>query len=239
MQSAAKARSSRAQSLSDAIEHDIVTGVFKAGVRLDEVRLAERYGVSRTPIREAFMQLASAGLVEIRPYRGAFVVEIGAAELIEMFEVMAELEGMCGRLAARRVTPERLAALLTAHKRCLEAEQSGDADAYYYANQVFHHELYRSSNNSFLERQATSLHRRLRPYRRLQLRVPGRVGTSRQEHQAIVDAIAAGDSDAAEAALKEHILIQGSRFSDFIEALQEAPVTTEPQMTHTSAVNRP
>lgn len=223
MQKTQKAKPSRVHALRDSIEHDIVTGIFVAGERLDEARLAERYGVSRTPVREALMQLASAGMVEIRPHRGAFVVELSATELIEMFEVMAELEGMCGRLAARRITPDRLAVLLAAHQFCQEAEQQGDADAYYYANEAFHYEIYASSRNTFLEKQAGALHKRLKPYRRLQLRVPGRVGSSRAEHQAIVDAIAAGDAEAAQRALNAHILIQGSRFSDFIAALRDGP----------------
>ena len=223
MQSSAGKRASRGASLSDTIEADIVTGVFGAGDRLDEARLAQRYAVSRTPIREALRQLASAGMVDIRPHRGAFVVELSASELIEMFEVMAELEGMCGRLAARRLTPDRQAALLERHNACLRAEQDADADAYYYANEAFHQEIYGASRNDFLERQALALHKRLKPYRRLQLRTPDRVRSSREEHQKIVDAICTGDGAEAERALKAHILIQGSRFSDFISALQHTP----------------
>lgn len=221
MQNDASKHAIRGASLSDAIEHDIVTGVFASGDRLDEARLAQRYAVSRTPIREALRQLASAGLVEIRPHRGAFVVELSATELVEMFEVMAELEGMCGRLAARRLTPDREAGLLRHHEDCLRAEQDGDTDAYYYTNEAFHQEIYGASRNGFLQRQALTLHKRLKPYRRLQLRTPGRVHNSRQEHQEIVDAICAGDGETAERALKAHILIQGSRFSDFIAALQD------------------
>ncbi len=228
MQSESKPRASRGTALRDAIEQDIVTGLFASGDRLDEVTLAQRYNVSRTPIREALMQLASSGLVEIRPHRGSFVVDLSPSELVEMFEVMAELEGMCGRLAARRITPDRQAALLRANAACQEAEQQGDADAYYYANEVFHHEIYASSRNAFLEQQARALHKRLKPYRRLQLRAPGRIGSSRKEHQDIVDAISMGDAAAAETALRAHVLIQGSRFSDFIAALQDRPRAGSP-----------
>lgn len=219
---AARSRN-RAAPLSDLIEDDILTGVFAAGERLDEARLAQRYEVSRTPVREALRQLASSGMIDLRPNRGAFVMELSATELVEMFEVMAELEGMCGRLAARRLTPDRHAALLERNAACLHAETHGNEDAYYYANEAFHQEIYAASRNGFLERQAIALHKRLKPYRRLQLRNPGRVTTSSQEHQRILDAICAGDEAGAEKALKSHIMIQGSRFSEFLAALERRP----------------
>ena len=89
--------------IKQALEQEIVVGQLPPGKRLDEVQLAERFQVSRTPIREALQLLAANGLVQRFPRRGAFVTEIGIDSLIEMFEVMAELEGMCGRLAARRM----------------------------------------------------------------------------------------------------------------------------------------
>src|SRR4029453_2541526 len=96
----------RAEALRDEIEQDIVTGRLKPGERLDEQSLAARFAVSRTPIREALMQLASTGLVSLQPRRGAFVASLSFKDVIERFEVMAALEGMCGSLAARRITPE-------------------------------------------------------------------------------------------------------------------------------------
>ena len=90
----------RAEALRDKIEQDIVTGRFQPGERLDEQSLADRFGVSRTPIREALMQLASTGMVELHSRRGAFVASLGFKEIIERFEAMAALEGMCGALAA-------------------------------------------------------------------------------------------------------------------------------------------
>ena len=94
----------RADALRDQLEQDIVTGALRPGERLDEQSLAARFGVSRTPIREALMQLASAGLVELQARRGAFVASLSLREVIERFEVMAALEGACGALAARRMT---------------------------------------------------------------------------------------------------------------------------------------
>ena len=91
----------RAETLREALEQDIVTGKFRPGDRLDEQSLAARFEVSRTPIREALMQLASTGLVELQARRGAFVASLSFKDVVERFEVMAGLEGMCGALAAR------------------------------------------------------------------------------------------------------------------------------------------
>lgn len=205
--------------LRDEIENGIVTGEFAPGERLDEVQLANRFGVSRTPIREALMQLSAIGLVETRPRRGAVVVDPGPDRIYEMFEVMAELEGMAGALAARRHTEDDRAALLASHKRCERSAASGDTDSYYYDNEVFHHAIYEASHSAFLAEQCSAMHRRLRPYRRLQLRVRNRMKASFAEHAGIVEAILAGDAEAARTRLRGHIAVQGDRFGDLIANL--------------------
>lgn len=207
------------QKLRDEIENGIIIGTFGPGDRLDEVQLASRFGVSRTPIREALIQLGAIGLVEIRPRRGAVVVDPGPNQIYEMFEVMAELEGMAGAHAARRHTEGDRARLLAAHGKCERSATDGDADAYYYDNERFHHAIYEASHSSFLNDQCAALHRRLRPYRRLQLRVRNRMKTSFAEHARIVEAILAGEADAARNLLRSHVIVQGDRFSDLISSL--------------------
>lgn len=214
----------RADALRDQLEQDIVTGVLPPGERLDEQSLAARFGVSRTPIREALMQLASAGLVELQPRRGAFVATLSLKEVIERFEVMAALEGACGALAARRITEPERRGLIEAHEACAREASGGNADAYYYANERFHRRIYDACHNMFLAEQARQLHERLKPYRRLQLQARSRVSSSLAEHQAIVDAILAGESGKAEQLLKDHILIQGERLADFIASFDTAAV---------------
>ncbi|HEY6898621.1 MAG TPA: GntR family transcriptional regulator [Rhodocyclaceae bacterium] len=211
----------RSEQLGEEIEERIVTGVYPPGTRLDEQELADSFGVSRTPVREALIQLASSGLIEIRPRRGATVPEIDASRVCEMFEVMAEIEAMCARLAARRITPAEQAALEAAHRACEGARDAGDPDTYYQLNEVFHQRIYGASHNAFLADQATALHRRLRPYRRLQLRVRNRMATSFSEHQAIVDAINAGDGDRAAELLRSHVTVQGERFADLVANLRD------------------
>lgn len=209
----------RAELLRESIEEMIAVGKLRPGQHLDEVTLAEEFGVSRTPIREALIQLASMGIILMRPRRGAVVAEIGPQQLIEMFEVMAEFEAMCGKLAARRMSPAEHATLLAAHQACKNARDGADPNEYFYMNEAFHEQIYAGSHNTFLAAQARSLHRRLRPYRRLQLRVRDRVRASYDEHEEIVRAIIAGDSDLTADLVRQHITIQGQRFADLIASL--------------------
>lgn len=209
----------RSEQLREAIEERIATGVYAPGKHLDETELAGEFGVSRTPIREALIQLNSAGLIEMRPRRGAIVSEIAPQRLLEMFELMAELEAMCGRLAARRLSAAEEAALLAAHRACEAARDAGDPDAYFRLNEVFHHSIYAASHNGFLAEQAAQLHRRLRPYRRLQLRIRDRLKASFSEHDGIVRAIVAGDGEQAAELLRRHITVQGERFADLVASL--------------------
>ena len=211
----------RNASLRESIEEMIATGKLSPGQHLDETELATQYGVSRTPVREALIQLASMGIIVIRPRRGAVVAEIGPQQLVEMFEVMAEFEAMSGRLAARRMSPAEHAAMLAAHRACSDACEAHDADAYFYQNELFHDAIYAGSHNAFLAEQARALHRRLRPYRRLQLRVRDRLANSYSEHEAVVQAIIAGDGERTAGLLRGHIMIQGQRFADLMASLDQ------------------
>lgn len=206
-----------AASVRESLENAIAWGEFAPGSRLEEEELAARFGVSRTPVREALQQLAAAGLIEIRPRRGATVAVATPEKLYEMFEVMAELEALCARMAARRLTPEGLAALRAANRAC--AENRADPDAYYAANEEFHQTIYALAGNGFLAEEASRLQKRLRPYRRLQLRVRNRVAASYAEHEAIIAALEASEGDEAARILRDHVRVQGERFSDLVASL--------------------
>jgi DNA-binding GntR family transcriptional regulator len=206
--------------LRDKIEAEIVNGAFIPGQRLDEVSVAERFGVSRTPVREALMQLASTGLVEIRPRRGAIVAQIGAEQLVQMFEVMAEFEAMAGRLAARRYTDADGEHIMEVHRRCAEAVAAEDRARYYEENARFHDAIYAATHNDFLVEQAMMLNRRLRPYRRFRQRYRNRMHISFGEHQQIVEALFEMDSDRAGDLLRRHIAMSGEEFNDFLASLR-------------------
>ncbi|MBX9931330.1 MAG: GntR family transcriptional regulator [Methylobacterium sp.] len=206
--------------LRQTIEDEIVDGRLPLGARLDETQLAERFGVSRTPIREALLQLAMTGLVEIKARRGAIVSAPEPQVLIAMFETMAEIEASCGRFAARRLIPQDEADLKASLAACAVLAEANDPEGYYQENYVFHTVIYRACRNAFLCEQARLLHRRLTPFRRLQLRARNRLGQSFAEHEAIVDAVMKGDEVRAAEALRLHVVVQGDRFSDLVASLK-------------------
>jgi len=213
---------SRADTIAKELEQLIFSGEFVDGDRLDENKLANRFGVSRTPVREAFQKLSLSGLVEQLPRRGVFVRQPGPVELLEMFEVMAEIEAVCGRLAARRISDAALETLQDANAKCQTAVNAGDADAYYRENERFHHLIYRQSGNGFLEQEALRLHRRLKPYRRIQLLLRGRMKQSMAEHKAIVLALIDADPIRAADALRDHVAVQGEKFHHLMASLKTA-----------------
>lgn len=202
-----------------ALESEIVSGALGPGERLDETVLARRFEVSRTPVREALMQLASGGLIEMRPRQGAIVATVTAKQLFEMFEVMSELEAQCAKFAARRMTEVEHEKLRRAIEACQEAADKGSADAYYDANQAFHETIYAGSHNSFLEQQTTALRNRLSGYRRIQLHRGARILSSLSEHKQVMAHIMAGDGDGASEAMRSHVMIQGDGFIDLLSSL--------------------
>lgn len=213
---------SRTDSIADDLEEMIFTGQFKDGDRLDEIRLAARFNVSRTPIREALQRLVSSGLAAQLPRRGVFVRQPGPVELMEMFETMAEIEGVCGRLAARRISDTALQDLVAANARCQDAITARDTDGYYRENELFHQIIYRQSGNGFLEKEALRLQHRLKPFRRIQLRLRGRMAQSMAEHETIVSALTDGDSTRAAEALRDHVAVQGEKFHHLMSHLKSS-----------------
>lgn len=212
----------RADCIADDLEGLIFDGTFADGERLDEVQLASRFSVSRTPIREALQRLAQSGLVVQIPRRGVFVRQPGPVELLEMFEVMAELEAVCARLAASRISDGGLKDLHDANRLCKAVVEAQDTDAYYRENERFHAILYRQSGNGFLEQECLRLQRRLQPFRRAQLRVRGRMRQSMAEHEAIVAAIEAADGEKAAEAIRNHVSVQGEKFHHLMASLKPA-----------------
>jgi DNA-binding GntR family transcriptional regulator len=204
------------------VEEQIATGQLKDGEKLDEASLAERFKVSRTPVREALLQLVGSGLATQIPKRGCFVKAPSFREMIEMFEVMSELEGMCARLAARRISDQQLGELKAANTGCEEAIQASDSDLYYHKNVEFHECIYTACGNSFLANETRSLRRRLQSFRRLQLRVRGRMPQSLAEHFEIIEAIEKGDAEKADLISRQHVMIQGERFNDLLVHMEES-----------------
>lgn len=211
----------RADQIAEALEQLVFQGEYEDGQRLDEIKLAAHYQVSRTPVREALQRLVMSGMAEQIPRRGVFVRQPGPVELLEMFETMAELEAACGRFAAARMTDAGIDRLSEANERCKAAVNREDASGYYDENERFHQEIYRGATNAFLQNEALRLQNRLKPYRRVQLRFRGRMAQSLAEHEAIVDAIRSGNGELASNTLRKHVTVQGEKFQQLMAVLKK------------------
>lgn len=209
------------------IEEDIISGALPPGTHLDEVQLSQRFGLSRTPLREALAQLRSSGLVEGRARTGTFVTRLGIKSILECLAMTAEIEAIAADWAARRMSADEIDELGVLLDGCTTAKLSGDPDAYFRANRRFHAAIYAGAHNRYVAQTADFLFLKAAPYRRLQLRQPGRIANSLDEHGAIVDAIAARDSATARRIIHGHILIQGDRFMEFISQLPDSFIARE------------
>jgi DNA-binding GntR family transcriptional regulator len=210
--------------LRNRLEEMIVSGSLKPGERLDEVELAARFKVSRTPVREALKALSATGLVDIRGRQGITVAIISIPILLEMFQMMAALEGLCAKLAARRATVGEKAALREIHGRLINALSTSDPDNFYAINSEFHELLYDAAHTHFLAGQTRALRRRVAAYRRYVTYQPGRMAATIGEHERILDAIERADAETAFKAASEHVNLLGDDMADFIAALPPALV---------------
>ena len=202
----------QADRLAEAIAESVLSGEFQPGFRLDEGMLADRFGVSRTPVREALRLLASTGLIHVKPRRGASVADATSAQLETLFGAMAEIEATCARLAAMSMTPIERRRLQGNHDAMAALVLSEDVDAYAAANVGFHTLIYQGAHNSVLSDFAAGMRRRLAPFRRAQFRTEGRTSHSHAEHGAIVKAILACDASAAHAAMFHHMSLVEDSF---------------------------
>ena len=184
----------------------IVAGLFKPGERLDEIGLATRFSVSRTPIREALGQLAAMGLVSRRPNRGAVVAQFSPEHLVNLIEVMAELEGTCARLAAERMSGLERQRLETEHLRAAQMVRLDQRDLYAAHDTLFHARVQAGAGNPRLSEMAALSRSRLTPFRADLFADPNRLARSYEEHEMIVTAILRADGDTAEKLMREHIL---------------------------------
>jgi len=216
---------SLADEVTAALERDIVLGRIAPGVHLDEGSLSKRFDVSRTPIREALERLSVSGLVEIRPRRGAVVACVSEAAMAQRFEALAGLEGLCAYYAAIRMTPLQREALHDAHRRCRVPAAASEYRRYYAADMIFHRLILEGCGNDVLVEKTLEVRRSLRPWRRLQLYVPGRVEASFAEHGEITAAIVAGDAPQAERLTRAHVEGQSRTAGDLVSGETELPAS--------------
>lgn len=211
----------RTERLAEQVSNAILAGEFSPGARLDEQQLAQRFGVSRTPVREALRQLATSGLIELRPRRGALVASVTPEELETMFVAMAEMEASCARLCALRMTPLERRRLQALQESMTTLVHDGDPEAYADANQTFHLTIYAGAHNAVVADFTAGLRRRLAPFRRAQFRTAGRLPRSHAEHGTVVQAILAGDATGAHAAMLHHVSLVEDAFDAFSLAARQ------------------
>ena len=201
----------------DAIEEAIHAGKLSPGEKLDERLYAEQFETSRTPVREALLVLAAQGLVTIMPRSGIFVTRATSAELVAMFEALAEMEGVVARLATQRMTNADKKALSDALLEGGKYAVNNDTGGYVDANERFHNVLYIAASNPYLTEQIRSLRRRLALYwRNRGLISANRVASSHDEHDDVVRAVLSGNPDAAAAAMRAHITAGGQAVTDLV-----------------------
>ena len=200
--------------LADDLAEAILSGEFAPGTRLDEQLLAQRYAVSRTPVREALRQLATTGLIEIRPRRSAVVASVTPAQLEDLFVAMGELEATCARLAALSMGPTERRGLQALHDQMKGIAARNDPAGFADANHNLHTMIYKGAHNAVLAETAASIRRRLAPFRRAQFHLEGRLPRSLAEHDAVVSAIVRGDAAAAHAAMLHHVTLVEQSFEE-------------------------
>lgn len=214
-------RPNLAASIKDALQAEIESGRLMPGSFIDERTLAAKYSVSRTPVREALQQLASMKLVQILPRRGVVVSKMSIPELRDTLELLGELEALCAKLAARRVSEELRIAIEAAFQRVVDASASGRPRDYSEANLAFHEAIQEGGRNKLLIQE-------VRPMRALILRynvnnrlfqTPARIEKSVRDHRMIADAILEGDEQRAYELMLQHQPAGASGFSEFISHL--------------------
>lgn len=218
MNSAPTCKPTRADRVREALADDIIAGRLPAGTRLDEAGLAKRFDVSRTPVREALRELAATGLVDARAHLGAMVPAIGEERFAELFEAIAELEGVCARLCALKMTAAERSQLDALHDACGALVRSGDTELYHTANVEFHAAIRAGSHNAVLLETVAAMRSRFAPLSRAQFRSAGRLAKSYAEHELIVRAILRGRADQAFEAVRLHVLNVRRSFADYAAA---------------------
>lgn len=189
----------------EGLREAIVSGRLEPGERLMEVHLAEEMGVSRTPVREAIRKLELEGFVVILPRRGAYVADLSAKEIADVFEIREALEELAVALAAERISDDQISELTVLLDEIVSHLDEQNVDALVQADIRFHDAIFRASQNSRLSQMASLLREQVHRYRKKSLSYPGRIRWSIAEHRDILEALAARDPARARAAVRNHI----------------------------------
>ncbi|WP_321529999.1 GntR family transcriptional regulator [uncultured Desulfuromonas sp.] len=191
------------------IRDAILKGTLKAGERVSEPDLAERYGISRTPIREAFRQLESEGYLTVVPRKGAVVTALTERDVEEFYSIKSILEGYAARLAAEKLTDKDVDRLKTINNRLAKLASAGDVKTFFRVHNEFHEQFIRASGNEKLLELIQQLLKKFDRLRIASLSLPGRMEISVQEHEKIIDAFESHDGDTADRLVRKNAAYGG------------------------------
>ena len=186
-------RKSLHRELVDRLQPLIIGGELAPGTKVPEKDLCAWFGVSRTPLREALKVLASDGLIRLEPNRGAWVTQVTVSEVEEVFPVLGALEALSGELACKRISDEEIEAVRVLHSQMLQSYAARDLDAYFAINQKIHRAILLAARNDTLATSCQALSLRMQRARYLANMTEGRWYEAVQEHEKIMEFLAARD----------------------------------------------
>lgn len=195
------------EKIADKIRADIVKGVFNDGERLVEPKLAEIYGISRTPIREALRQLESEGFIEIVPRKGAVVKELTIKDIDNLYAIKANLEGLAARQAVENISSKEIEKLVNVNEKFIYLFNSSEniVEEYLKYNISFHNLFIKYSNNEKLIEILEGLNKNFQRFRSFLVSKVDRVKDAYEEHKRIIEAFQANDPELAEKTVRKHI----------------------------------
>jgi len=207
------------ESILETIRDAIISGTLKPGEKVAEPELAERFGISRTPIREAFRQLESEGYLKVVPRKGAVVVSFSQRDVEEFYAIKSILEGYAARRACERITSREIDKLQTINEKLALLAKEGDVKHFFKVHNNFHELFVRTADNDKLTELIMNLVGRFQRLRIASLSLPGRMDFSVQEHQKIIDAFRDKDADLAENLVRSNaeyggkVLLKGGEYT--------------------------
>jgi DNA-binding GntR family transcriptional regulator len=206
------------QAVADAVRTRVISGQLPAGTRIDQDALAAEFSVSRMPVREALRQLGAEGFVTIVPHRGAIVTALSPAEVEEIYEIRAALEGVAARHASQALTADDLDRL---RKVLATMRNEKQIDTWVALNAEFHNAINQASMRPRLLELIQRFREQSQPYIRLYVQRLHKSAQARREHRAILDALADRDADRAEVAVRAHLVGTGRAVAAFARAADE------------------
>jgi DNA-binding GntR family transcriptional regulator len=209
------------EQIASSLRESIINGELPPGQKLTEPELAERLGISRTPIREAFRQLESEGFLTVIPRRGAVVATITAKEIQDFYDLKSLLEGYAARVAVEKITDEDVEKLIRINEQLADLAEKEHVEAFFKKNEEFHNCFLKLCGNEKLIEVRDNMVKRFLGYRMATLSLPGRLMDSVKQHSSIIRAFKRRDGRLVEAVVVEHALLGGDELADQVKALHE------------------